>query len=566
MKKHLKWIIPVAISVVLIIIVAGLLIYKKLAPNTEHMDLAKYFGASKDEVTIIMGDEISDSTGKYHDKMLYLKLDLVKEKLNDRFYWDSKENLLLYSTPNAVIYADPDSKDSFNNNSKVTKDYVIWYTEGDDVYVAADYVAEYTAVKYKVYQKPNRAVVTYEFGESKKYAKTEEECKLRVKANIKSKILVDLKEGDNLRLLGKKDKETGFCKVMSQTGVIGYVKASSLAKTYENVAETDFKPAEYSHILRDDKVSLLWHQVTNQSANGNLLNLLSSTKGVNVVSPTWFQTSDNKGNISSLASDTYVTQAHRAGVQVWGLCNDFAPDMKIGNVLGYTSRRQKLAKNLIAEAIRYSLDGINIDFENVREESGEDFIQFIRELSIMCRNNGIILSIDNYPLRNFNAYYDREEQAAVADYIITMAYDEYYAGSEEAGPVSSLSYVTDSIAALKDVVPDKQSIIALPFYSRHWTETTKKGKVELTSEACSMSYAQDIVKDSGAQKVWDDNAEMNYIEYKKGKKTCKMWIEDQTSLELKVKATADAKAGGVAFWKAGMESDGIWDMIVKYNK
>lgn len=40
--------------------------------------------------------------------------------------------------------------------------------------------------------------------------------------------------------------------------------------------------------------------------------------------------------------------------------------MKIGKVLGTTSKRQKLVKNLIAEAIRYDLDGINIDFENVK--------------------------------------------------------------------------------------------------------------------------------------------------------------------------------------------------------
>ena len=155
-------------------------------------------------------------------------------------------------------------------------------------------------------------------------------------------------------------------------------------------------------------------------------------------------------------------------MQVWGLCDDFSPDMKIGNVLGRTSRRERLEKNLIAEAIKYSLDGINIDFENVKSKNGTDFIQFIRELGIMCRNNGIILSIDNYPPANYSAYYAREEQAAVADYVITMAYDEYYSGSEEAGPVSSLSYVKNAVTNILNEVPAKQSVIGLPFYSRMW--------------------------------------------------------------------------------------------------
>ena len=154
--------------------------------------------------------------------------------------------------------------------------------------------------------------------------------------------------------------------------------------------------------------------------------MISGTKNVNVIAPTWFATSDNNGSISSLASYDYVDKAHSMGLQVWGLCDDFSPDMKIGNVLGRTSRRERLEKNLIAEAIKYSLDGINIDFENVKSKNGTDFIQFIRELGIMCRNNGIILSIDNYPPANYSAYYAREEQAAVADYVITMAYDEYY--------------------------------------------------------------------------------------------------------------------------------------------
>ena len=225
-----------------------------------------------------------------------------------------------------------------------------------------------------------------------------------------------------------------------------------------------------------------------------------------------------------------------------------------------------MAKNLIAEAIRYSLDGINIDFENVKQENGKDFVQFIRELGIMCRNNGISLSIDNYPLRDFNAYYDRAEQAAVADYIITMAYDEYYSGSEQAGPVSSLSYVTSSISALEKLIPAEQHIVALPFYSRLWEEKTKDGKVDLSCEAYSMRGVQEVVADSKAELKWDDATSMNYLEYKKGKNLYKMWVEDEKSLEEKMKAVSEAGVGGMAFWKLGLEKAEIWETIVKYSK
>ena len=569
MKEKKKILIPLAAGVLLLGILLGILLYKKFAPNKEHMPLDRYFQAKQGEITLIVGDEISESKGIYQDNQLYLDLDIVKEKFNDRFYWDDKENLLLYAMPNAVLRAEPGSKDYLENNSRTTLEYEIVKVDGKKVYVAADYVKRHTALEYKMHKNPVRAVITYEFGGiEKEYAKTDSECKLRCKSSIKSEILVDLKEDTVLRVLEKENKDTGFCRVMEPTGVIGYVRAKDLDKVYKEGKKTDFQEERYSHILKEDKVSLVWHQVTNQAANGRLLDLLDKTKGVNVVCPTWFATSDNKGSIDSLASDNYVSQAHRAGVEVWGLCNDFSPNMKIGKVLESTSRRQKLAKNLIAEAIRYSLDGINIDFENVKKDSGEDFVQFIRELGVLCRNNGIVLSVDNYPPMDYNKYYNREEQANVADYIITMAYDEFYSGSEQAGPVSSLGYVQTATKNIleEEGVPAKQAIIALPFYSRHWTEKTSNGQVKLSSEACSMEYTEELVRESGSTKNWDQDTQMNYISWNQGKNLHKMWIEDAASLELKLKATSDADVGGVAFWKLGLEKQEIWDTIIKYTK
>lgn len=564
MKRQMKIIIPVAVCAVLIVIVVSIFLVQKYSPSKERMALKDYF-KTDDRIAVIIGDEIREEQGLYQDKQVYLGLELVKSALNSRFYWDGNENLLLYSTPNAVIQTDVGSRDCYRNNSKQSREYEIVRADGGQIYIALDFVKEYTALDYAVYTDPARVVISSEFNIDKEYCKAEDDCSLRYQPDIKSEILVDLEEGAVLRLLEPENEETGFCKVMEKSGVVGYVKAKYLGDTYTEQLKTDFAEEEYTHILKK-KVNLVWHQVTNQTANEGLLTLLSATKGVNVVSPTWFGTSDNMGNIDSIASDTYVAQAHQNGVEVWALCNDFSPDMKIGNVLGYTSRRQKLAKNLIAEAIRYSLDGINIDFENVKEASGEDFVQFIRELGVMCRNNGIVLSVDNYPVRDYNQYYNRTEQAAVADYVITMAYDEYYAGSEEAGPVSSLSYVQDSAAKVLEQVPAEQVIVALPFYSRHWQETTKGGKAKLSSEACSMRYAKQLVEESGKRTVWDDVAGMNYLEYTSGKVLHKMWVEDINSLELKVQAVTDKKVAGVAFWKLGLENSDVWDMIAKHTR
>ena len=569
MKNKKRITIGVVVVLLALAAILAVIMLKKFAPNKTHMSLTKYFQVTdQGMMPVVLEDDICGLKAIEKDGHIYVDREFVTEKLNHRFYWDANENMLLYTTSTQLISAALNSKDCYiNNKSRVSKDYTIAVAQDKVVYVALDYVQQYTAMDYKQYKKPNRIVIHTVYNKDISYADAKDDVQIRNKQSIKSPILQDVKSGQKLRVLAGENKDTGFMKVMSESGVIGYVQAKKMKETYKKQSETTFREESYSHILMDKQVNLVWHQVTNQSANGRLSGLLSATKGVNVVAPTWFETSDNDGNVTSLASDSYVQTAHQAGVQVWALCSDFGPKMKIGKVLGTTSKRQKLVKNLIAEAIRYDLDGINIDFENVKKDSGEDFIQFVRELGIMCRNNGVVLSIDNYPpAGGISAYYNRKEQAEVADYVITMSYDEYYAGSKEAGPVSSISYVTNSIQEVGEEVPAEQMVIALPFYSRHWKEKTKGGKAKLSSEACSMKGAQTVLKDSGKKATWDDATGMNYVEYTESGTVHKIWIEDAKSLELKMKAVSDANLGGVAFWKLGLEDASVWNMIEKYVK
>lgn len=572
MNKQKKLMIPfIALLVLAVIITAIALLVRRYMPSNKEMPLDDYFKVSEGEMQVILQDQIYDTKALYEGDRIYVDFGMVHDYLNPRFYWDSGENQLLYTTSTAVISASVDSNDYYTNKSKASMDYPIVKVKGDTAYVALDYVKEHTALDYKKYDKPDRVVITYRYNEKADYAKAKKKAKIRYRASIKSDILVKLEENARVRVLEQGDSTksgdgnaSSFDKVMSADGVVGYIRKKDLGKIFQSEYTTDFKEEQYSHILKDGKVNLVWHQVTNSSANDGVLNLLNATKGVNVVAPTWFTVSGNHGEITSLASDTYVSRARSLGVDVWGVCNDFSNDSKIGKVLASTTTRQKLVKNLIAEAIKYSLDGINIDFEHVRKANGDDFIQFIRELGIMCRNNGVVLSIDNYPPTSYSMYYNRKEQAAVADYVITMAYDEYFAGSEEAGPVSSLNYVKDSTANTLKEVPAEQTIMALPFYSRLWKETTKDGKVKLSSEAYGMRSAKEVMVDAGAAFDWNDDSGMNYAEYTKDSVVYKMWLEDQSSLEEKMKVVSESKTAGYAFWKLGLEDSAVWDMIIKY--
>lgn len=321
---------------------------------------------------------------------------------------------------------------------------------------------------------------------------------------------------------------------------------------------------------------MAWHQVTTKEANNNVENVIAATKGLNVISPTWFYLNDNDGNLMDLASTDYVDYCHSQGIDVWALVNNLENDEADSTeVLTHTSKRKKMANQLIAAAIQYNLDGINLDFEALPQEAGDAYVQFIRELSLKCENNGIILSVDNYVPMEYNRFYNRREQANFADYIIIMGYDEHYAGSDE-GSVASIGFVEEGIANTLQEVPAEQLILGAPFFTRVWAEKPKEATddveaaaegyvpYELSSHAVSMGEAWNMALVNGIEPAWSEEDGQYYAEYIKDGITYKIWLEDQRSMELKLQAAKDNGLAGISFWKLGLEDAGMWDTVLKY--
>ncbi len=564
-KRKKQAMIGTAIALVIIVIVAAAVIIKKFTPSDQVMELTEYYKLDADEVLVIMQEEIYEKKGLLEDGVIYLEYETVNEMLNKRFYWDANENILSYTTPTEVIKTEVGSSVYYDNNKKNETDYTIVKTKGEIVYIAIDYVKRYSDMRYEYYETPNRIVIQYDWGD---YLVTtvKKPTQLRYEPSIKSDILVELEQNQALTYVDPNEvSEGGFSKVMTEDGIVGYVKNKYVNGSNYDAVESDYEAPEYTHIEKDGAVNLVWHQVTNLDANDNLLNLLEETQGITAVSPTWFKVADNEGNITSLADETYVERAHSYGVEVWALIDDFSSDVDMLELLSYTSRRGKLINEMIAEAIKYNLDGLNIDFENITAEAGIHYIEFIRELSVKCRNNDIVLSIDNYVPTSYTAYYDREEQGVVADYVIIMAYDEHHGGSEVSGSVSSIGFVGNAIENILEMVPEERVIIGIPFYTRQWKETTDdNGNVSVTSEAYSMSRAEALLQDNGIEPEWNDETGQYYGEYEKDGATYKIWLEEEDSIEAKMKLISQAGTAGIACWKLGLEKESVWNVIIKY--
>lgn len=578
-QKNNHSVIIAAVFIVVVILIAGIsLLVKKYSPSKERVNLNSYYNVQNEEdMAIVVDNQRLEDVAKYWEGHVYLEYQTVHDYLNERFYWDANENILRYVTPTDVISVNAGEQSYMVTKSSENTDYTIVKVDADKMYIALDFVQKYTeypAISYKVYEKPNRVAIESKGG-TIKTAEVKRGTEIRQKGGIKSPIVVDVEKGATVTIL---ESGNDWDKVCTQDGMIGYIRNNKLGSEQKTTVKAKGEQPVFNHLLKDKTISMGWHQVTNQDGNKKVANVLQSTKGINVLSPTWFYLNDNDGNIYSLANHDYVNYCHQQGVEVWALISNLEnSEVDTTYVLTHTSVRDKLVNQIIASAIEYNLDGINLDFEALAGEVGDAYIQFIRELSIKCENNNIVLSVDNYVPSSYTAFYNRSEQALFADYIVIMAYDEHTRASEDVGSVASIGFVKKGVEDTLAEVPANQTILGMPFYTRVWELTPKDGAgedVESASEdylpytfTCSeegMQTVENRYTVNGAQPTWDDTTGQYYVEYENSGKTYKIWIENEASLEEKLKVMKDNSLAGAAYWKLGFERATAWDTIIKY--
>lgn len=587
MRRMLQRLIPAVIAVVLIIIVAivGITtgLFESFSYSSEKVkesDLYNYYDVvSDDYAAIVENGSISEQQLRVIDGRCYLDLASVKSRFTDRFYYDVNGGTLLYTTEEGVISA-PIGLTSYSIAGTETQTpYVICVLEGDTLYVALDYVSLYATLSYEVFGgdgTPYRVVIRTEVQTVRK-ADAKKSHAVRLEADKKSGILKELAEGDTVTVLEQIENRS---KVQTDDLLIGFIETKYLENDREEVLEAPAEvwEGEFKHITKDYPIVLAWDMVTNADANNYLSDRLKSVSGLTTISPTWFSLADNNGTVASIASQSYVETAHASGYEVWGLVDNMSyPEVSTYDILSYSDKRAFVIEQLINYAKQYNLDGINVDFESLSAETGEPFIQFIRELSIQCRKEQIVLSVDNYVPEAYTDHYNRKEQGIFADYVIIMGYDEHYKGSSESGSVASLDYVTNGIVKTLEEVPAERVINAVPFYTRIWIETPKTEAEAATEDTNTeyVPYKLDVqtvkmadaiaaVQKAGATVEWDEVTAQNYAEWTKDGSTYKVWLEDEQSLGAKLQVMVNNKLAGVAAWQLGYADSSVWEVFKQY--
>ncbi|MDO5477151.1 MAG: glycosyl hydrolase family 18 protein [Eubacteriales bacterium] len=561
----MKKAVPYLITILLILALGGTfckLYFDHYMYTSERADLDAYYGVEdEDDFPVIYENLVSEMHARRFGEACYLDLETVRSLLNDHFYYGGADGALIYCLPEERFTAKAGEKSWESDTGGVTEEsYAPVVLENDTVYVALDYVRKFTNFYFAVYTSPNRVVLRTEWG-TEKMATLKGDTNMRTLGGVKAPIIAAVGEGTEVMILDPLDDWT---RVETADGFYGYVENKFLSETTERQMEpvTDVPEVEPQYRTVDGRASIAWNVVSYKESNASIDGMLVGTKGINVLAPTWLSISSEQGDINCKASETYVSMSHNKGMQVWAVLDNFQNEngQVYTEFLQTIEGRQAVIKEAVEQAHKYEIDGINVDIEGLTAEDGPDFVEFIRELGIACRRAGLISSVNNYVPYNFNDYYDLEEQAAFADYVVIMGYDEHYAGSQEAGSVASIGYVEYGILEALKEVPAERLINGIPFYTRGWT--TSGGQV--SSVVLDMVEAKQFLKDHKMKKEWNSTAGQYYAEKQSGSKLYQIWMEDKKSVKTKLDLMENHGLAGVAFWVLGLETNDVWDVVEDY--
>lgn len=561
MKKKLPILILIVLILLLIAGVGFSVLYPKYSYSDERANLQEYFGLSGEEqVAIVLGDELIEEKALLRDGVYYLDLNTIHTYFNERFYLDNSvesQALLIYTTTEKSYRVLQDSTMISTEEGEEQTEYVVMLYENDTCYVAIDYVVKFTDMSYQVFTEPNRMQI-YNAWPGKEVGAVKKDTQVRYRGGVKSEILTDVSEGSAVTIL---EELESWYKVKTDDAFIGYVPKKHLKDIHSYVEDRVSTVEEIYYPAReiDERINMGWHQVLGYAANDNISSVIEGTN-INVIAPTWFLLNGDTGAYVCNASTSYVNYAHNKGIEVWAVIDNFNMECNLHEVLKNTAQRDALIANLMADCKRFGIDGINVDFEQVSPETGRHYIQFIRELSVACHDNDLVVSVDNYVPTAYTAFYDREEQGRFADYVVIMGYDEHAGNSDVAGSVASLGFVKQGIIDTLEEVEAAKVINGVPFYTRGWATTDG----DVSVKTLTMSGQKQFVKDHGIEVTWDEELGQYYGGNTIDGTTYEIWMEDAESLREKLTVMNQYDIAGVAQWKLGLETSDVWAVIGEY--
>ena len=450
-----------ALIIVVAIIIIGVILYQ--------INNNIVFDKNKNINLVINNKNITSNLKKdifIQDDEIYISKQDLGNFFDKYIYEDTQNNQIIttYDTKIAAISLD-ENKISINGVSKKT--YAQTIKKDDAIYLPIKELEDVYGIEISYIE--NSKVITID-STSKEQKKAIVTKNLPVKSTKKfiAKTVDKIKKGSYVVVISE---DKGYTKIRTENGKLGYIKSKYLANEVtvrENMEET--KQIE-------GKVNLVWDYY---STVANAPDRTGTTiDGINVVSPAFFHLNKNgelEENVGE-AGKKYIEWAHNNGYKVWPMVqNSEAGSINVtSNIMNDYNKRQELISQIIVYCVKYKLDGVNIDFENMKQEDKNMYSRFIIELEPRLKEIGMTLSVDvTAPdgSETWSMCFDRNVIGDVADHIVFMAYDEYGASSNKAGTTAGYDWVELGIKKFIETeeIKEEKIILAIPLYTRVWTE------------------------------------------------------------------------------------------------
>lgn len=544
-KKKIKKILIIIIAIILIGTIAYNISNNIIVDKNKSINLV----INNKNVTSNLKKEIIIE----NDNIYISKQDLGN--FFDKYIYEDTENNNIVTTYNNKIASISLEKNKININGSTKNTYAHAENKEGTIYVPITELEDVYGIEIKYL--PDSKVLTID-STSKEQKKGIITKNVSVKSSTKfiSKTIDKVKKGSYVIVVSE---DKGYTKIRTENGKVGYVKTNKVANTVvvrEEMQET--KQIE-------GKVNMVWDYYSEVASAPDRTGV--TMDGVNVVSPAFFHlnTSGELTENVGTQGQAYIDWAHSNGYKVWPMVQNAGNGMLnvTSNIMNDYNKRQKLINQIVNYCVKYKLDGINIDFENMKKEDKDMYSRFIIELTPRLKDMGIVVSVDvTAPdgSETWSLCFDRNVIGDVADYIIFMAYDQYGTSSNKSGTTAGYDWVNLSLNKFlkTEEIESNKIILAIPLYTKLWTEDSS-GKV-VKQSTVSMKNIDSILP-SGVNKQWDDNLKQYYVEYQDGQYTKKMWIEDEKSLKEKINLINRNNLGGVASWEKGMETDNFWTFL-----
>mgnify|MGYP004529113701 FL=1 len=548
MNKSRKIIIKVII-VLLALLVIGFIAIKAETLIKEKTDGKINLIINNNNVTSRLKNEV-----KIDDGIIYVSMGDIKNFFDKYIYIEEETNEIITTYDDKIASIGFDAnKLTLNGSTKKISAHAL--KDNDTVYMPISEMQDVYNIELKNIE--DTKVITIDSLDREQIsANTKSKMSIKSKGRFFSKTVDKIQKGETVILVDN-GQESGWAKIRTQKGKVGYVKVNKLTDI------TTIREAKERTKQINGKVDMFWDYYSQYVKAPDRTG--QTIEGVNVVSPSFFYLDKNDGTLKDNVGDAgiaYINWAHSNGYKVWPMIANAEAGIKItSTILNSYTKRQELIESIVQKCAQYDIDGINVDFENIYEADKDKYSRFIIELMPRMLEMGMVTSVDvtapdGDP--NWSLCFDRNVLGDVADYLVFMAYDQYGTSSTKPGTTAGLNWVETSLKKIIDYdqVDTQKIILGMPFYTRQWT-VTADGQIKDRTVVSMMN----IKIPNNVEKQWDDTLKQYYIEYASGKNTIKMWIEDGTSIKEKVSLVSKYNLGGTSCWRKDMETSNVWTII-----